>query len=751
MRRDMLFVLLAGAMIAKLPAAARAVELHVAVTGRDTNPGTAQAPLRTIQRAADLAQPGDTVTVHAGLYRERVNPPRGGTSETRRIVYRAAPGEKAEIRGSEPVRGWRRVRGDVWSATVPNSLFGAFNPYTDLIRGDWFDPRGREHHTGAVHVNGKWLIEAASLDDVTAPPGTNPAWLQQSGDPYLVNVAWFRPSGAAGRVPAAVMSAKGGTQNAPCEEGGDCVGFIRHGDWLRYDGVDFGAKAGEIEVRAASASEGGIIEIRRGAPDGELLGSCHVPNTGGWQSWASYRVKVKPLSGRAALCLAFRAAPRSALNAPLWFARVQGGSTTFWAQFPGADPNKQLVEVNVRRTVFYPDQPGRDFITVRGFTMRHAATNWAPPTAEQVGLIGTHWSRGWIIEDNVVSHSTCSGIALGKHGDRFDNQSANSAEGYVETIRRGLAAGWAKGSIGGHVVRRNEVSFCEQAGIVGSLGAAFCTVEANTIHDIHMRRLFSGAEMAGIKFHGAIDTTIRGNHIYRTCLGLWLDWMAQGTHVTGNAFHHNGMDLFTEVNHGPYVVDNNLFLSPAAFMTCSRGGAFAHNLFAGALNVFPYDGRMTPYHKAHSTEVAGYHDNPRGDDRYYNNIFVQTPDLSQYDDAKLPVAMAGNVYLAGAKPSRHETNPTTPATYGPALSVEGDGDTFTLRLRLDHAWLRAGRTLAETSMLGRATVPNLPFERPDGSPLRLTADILGRPRNAANPAPGPIEALTLRSVALKAR
>ena len=35
------------------------VNLHVAVTGSDANDGTPAAPLRTIQRAADLAQPGD--------------------------------------------------------------------------------------------------------------------------------------------------------------------------------------------------------------------------------------------------------------------------------------------------------------------------------------------------------------------------------------------------------------------------------------------------------------------------------------------------------------------------------------------------------------------------------------------------------------------------------------------------------------------------------------------------------------------
>jgi hypothetical protein len=40
---------------------------------------------------------------------------------------------------------------------LPNTFFGDFNPYRDLIRGDWFSPKGREHHTGAVYLNGEWL------------------------------------------------------------------------------------------------------------------------------------------------------------------------------------------------------------------------------------------------------------------------------------------------------------------------------------------------------------------------------------------------------------------------------------------------------------------------------------------------------------------------------------------------------------------------------------------------------------------
>jgi alpha-N-arabinofuranosidase len=120
----------------------------------------------------------------------------------------------------------------------------------------------------------------------------------------------------------------------------------------------------------------------------------------------------------------------------------------------------------VRQSVFYPSKPGRNFITVKGFILRRAATPWAPPTAEQIGLIGTHWSKGWIIENNVVSHSACAGISLGKYGDEFDNTSQDSAEGYVKTIERAIKRGWSKENIGSHLVRGNRISHCEQAGIV---------------------------------------------------------------------------------------------------------------------------------------------------------------------------------------------------------------------------------------------------------------------------------------------
>ena len=583
-------------------------EFQISVTGDDHNHGTAARPFRTISAAARVAQPGDVITVHSGVYRERISPPRGGTSDRKRIVYQAAPGETVAIKGSELVTNWVKVQDDVWKVTLPDSFFGSFNPYNDLIHGDWFEAKHREHHTGAVYLNGEWLTEAAKLDDVLKPAAT------------------------------------------------------------------------------------------------------HL----------------------------------------LWFGQVDPENTTIWAQFKGINPNDQLAEINVRQTVFYPEQTGINYLTVRGFILEQAATPWAPPTAEQIGVIGTHWSKGWIIESNVVRYSACSGIALGKYGDQWDNTSANTAEGYVATINHALTNGWTRDNIGHHLVRNNLISHCEQAGIVGSLGAAFSTVTGNDIHDIHVRKLFSGAEMAGIKFHGAIDVQIAHNHIHRTCLGLWLDWMAQGSRVSDNLFHNNDADALVEVDHGPFLLDNNLFLSRLSVIDRSQGGAYVHNLFAGTFDVISYDGRQTPFLQPHSTRVAGYHDNPGGDDRYYNNLFVGRADLRPYDKAQLPVWMDGNVFLNGARPSAHETNALVQPGFVPAPKLVTAADGFHLQMRFDPDWIKArSRKSVTTKRLGLAIIPKAPFEQPDGRKIRIDADYFGQRRNESSPAPGPFACVVPGDLDLK--
>src|SRR4029077_12334717 len=99
--------------------------------GSDHADGSERHPFRTISRAAEVAQPGETVVVHGGVYREWVRPRYAGLSDRRRITYTAAAGEHVVIKGSEQVRGWKQTDGTAWRTSVPNSLFGSFNPFSE--------------------------------------------------------------------------------------------------------------------------------------------------------------------------------------------------------------------------------------------------------------------------------------------------------------------------------------------------------------------------------------------------------------------------------------------------------------------------------------------------------------------------------------------------------------------------------------------------------------------------------------------
>jgi len=76
----------------------------------DNGLGTQARPFRTINKAAQVLQPGERVVIAAGTYRECVRPARGGASPAQMISYEAAPGAKVFIKGSEVLKdGWVQV------------------------------------------------------------------------------------------------------------------------------------------------------------------------------------------------------------------------------------------------------------------------------------------------------------------------------------------------------------------------------------------------------------------------------------------------------------------------------------------------------------------------------------------------------------------------------------------------------------------------------------------------------------------
>ena len=143
-------------------------EFFVSKKGKDSNTGSAKSPFLTISAASRAAKPGDVITIHAGIYREYVDPLRGGNSEEDRIVYRAAPGEKVSIRGSEQIKTWIKDVGGTWKVELPNSFFKDFNPYEKTlgwVSENWLKG-GNWTHCGDVYLNGEAFYEKPTIEEV---------------------------------------------------------------------------------------------------------------------------------------------------------------------------------------------------------------------------------------------------------------------------------------------------------------------------------------------------------------------------------------------------------------------------------------------------------------------------------------------------------------------------------------------------------------------------------------------------------
>lgn len=160
------------------------MEYHVAINGNDRALGDEKYPFRTISRAARCAKSGDKVIVHEGEYREWVKPENSGKSDSERIVYQAANGEKVIIKGSERIQNWQVLEGTIWKVQIPNRLFGEYNPFAESLWGDWLlYPEDGSVHVGDIYLNGKSLYEAKSLEEVRNPKkrvdGMNPPWTKR--------------------------------------------------------------------------------------------------------------------------------------------------------------------------------------------------------------------------------------------------------------------------------------------------------------------------------------------------------------------------------------------------------------------------------------------------------------------------------------------------------------------------------------------------------------------------------------------
>ena len=169
----------------------------------DNGPGTREHPFRTINKAAQMLQPGERAVIASGVYRECVRPMRSGTGPDRMISYEAAPGAKVVIKGSEILKqGWqeravstlRRMPTTpvpdtplvtTWEHELSPAIFpDGYNPFAMASAPadrSWLDTRAVDmgpyfRRRGLIFVDGKPLEPVEQLRELASPqlPGPPP-------------------------------------------------------------------------------------------------------------------------------------------------------------------------------------------------------------------------------------------------------------------------------------------------------------------------------------------------------------------------------------------------------------------------------------------------------------------------------------------------------------------------------------------------------------------------------------------------
>jgi len=160
--------------------------------GKNTNTGSADAPFQTIQYASNLAQPGDTIMVQPGIYRERIVPPCGGSSNDLRITYKSVVPKAAIIRGSVTWIPTQKYSDTIYYGTLDASLFTdtsaidgpnpfcvpfCVTPYNrngapEYVSGDKTADPNMVYSLGQVFVNDKMYKQCPYLIEIQGNPGS---------------------------------------------------------------------------------------------------------------------------------------------------------------------------------------------------------------------------------------------------------------------------------------------------------------------------------------------------------------------------------------------------------------------------------------------------------------------------------------------------------------------------------------------------------------------------------------------------
>lgn len=160
-------------------------DYYVSPAGEDAAPGTREQPFRTLAKACEVVEAGDTCWLREGVYRETLRPKHSG-EEGKPIVFRGWAGERAILSGLDPVTGWQSVpNSPIWEAPMAWDLKVCNQVFRDgqmLFEARWphkqnnnpMDPEGAIVRQGSGSDNQSFVCD--TLPDF-APDVWQGAWV----------------------------------------------------------------------------------------------------------------------------------------------------------------------------------------------------------------------------------------------------------------------------------------------------------------------------------------------------------------------------------------------------------------------------------------------------------------------------------------------------------------------------------------------------------------------------------------------
>jgi parallel beta-helix repeat protein len=567
---------------------ANAAVYHVSAAANDQGEGTAASPWKTVQRAADAIKAGDTVIIHAGTYRERVQVKTSG-AEAAPIIFAAAKGERPVLSGSEPLEGpWKDHGHGLFSCLPPGKrevpgwlfidgahavqalLYRPVDPGTftlGLLGPRWENPPiGPDVRPDSADrtPGGEWWepvkAAAGTLDLDTIFHG------KQKDSLVFLHTYIFSPSEIRGSLRFPGASRQSGAGNS-------FYGMYRIGSSLAVQPQFMKVWVNGLEAtewNGGSGLYGAGLNLKKGW--NSLLVMLFADQQGPW------RVQVGVTANRGGGLSPIKLFSQAARPADFTTVPADNASNGLvpdvialpWDAARPGDPGRLPVIGEWLVAGPYPDRAdGRLYVRLpQGDSPRKHQMEWGSRDAVfSIGRDAQHIQLQDLTVRHAASRAQGSAIELGPHS-------------VVErcTVEENLGNGIRIASyctIRDSMLRRN--------GCTGTSGGRVTDIQVLNSDLIGNNWMHYDIDWhaGGLKFLFVTNVVVRGNRVIdNEAVGIWLDTGIYNSRIENNLCRNNrSSGIFLEISRGKNVIANNICVNTRASWTPSpRGdGIYMHD------------------------------------------------------------------------------------------------------------------------------------------------------------------------------